>query len=126
MDKDDLAQERTDWAEDRTDWAEDRTRLAAERTFAGWVRTGLTAIVVALGLQAVFRPFEPTWMPKAVATAFLLTALVIFVAGWQEARRSCRAIDTHSADAQPLRRISVLSALLAVGTVGIGAVLWLL
>ena len=125
-DKNDLAQERTDWAEDRTDWAEDRTRLAAERTYAGWVRTGLTTVVVALALQAVFGPFEPTWIPKLVATAFLISALIIFIAAWEEARRSCHSLRTWDSAAQPAWRIAVLSALMAAGTVAIGVVLWLL
>ncbi|QFU09717.1 hypothetical protein PARPLA_00720 [Rhodobacteraceae bacterium THAF1] len=111
-------------AQDRTDWAEDRTRLAAERTYAGWVRTGLTTVVVALALQAVFSVYEPKWVPKAIASAFLLAALVIFVAGWDEARRACRDLDTHDATAQPTWRLSILSLLLAFGTVGIGVVLW--
>ncbi|MDF1729557.1 MAG: DUF202 domain-containing protein, partial [Sulfitobacter sp.] len=41
-------------AEDRTDWAEDRTILANERTFAGWMRTGMASLAVAIGLKAVY------------------------------------------------------------------------
>ncbi|WP_394227872.1 DUF202 domain-containing protein [Paracoccus marcusii] len=47
-------------AEDRTDLAEDRTILAVERTFSGWIRTGLATVAVAIGMQAVFGPFQPT------------------------------------------------------------------
>ena len=50
----DAAEAKTEWAEDRTDWAEDRTILANERTFAGWMRTGMAAIAIAVGLKAVF------------------------------------------------------------------------
>ena len=63
--------DRNELAEDRTHWAEDRTSLANERTFAGWMRTGMAAIGVAIGLKAVFGAFEPTWMAKAVASIFL-------------------------------------------------------
>ena len=69
---------KTEWAERRTDWAEDRTVLANERTFAGWLRTGLAAVAVAIGFQAVVSDFEPTWAAKTVATMFLVAALVTF------------------------------------------------
>ncbi len=115
-----------DMAQERTEWAEDRTLLAAERTFAGWIRTGLTTIVVALGLQAVFGPFAPTWAPKAVATLFLAIALGIFLAAWLEARATLRRLEAHSASAQSSWRITLLSVLLSLATIGTGVVLWLL
>ena len=58
-------------ARERTDLAEDRTVLAHERSFAGWVRTGMAAVGIGLGFNALFQALEPTWVPKAIATAFL-------------------------------------------------------
>ncbi|SPJ25778.1 DUF202 domain-containing protein [Palleronia abyssalis] len=113
-------------ARERTDWAEDRTILAAERTYAGWVRTGLTAVVVAIGLQALFRLEEPAWLPRAVASVFLLGALLVFLAGWSEARISHRNFKTHGCRVQPFWRITLLTVILALGTMGTAAVLWLL
>ncbi|MBJ3762656.1 DUF202 domain-containing protein [Maribius pontilimi] len=125
-DKNKLAQDRTQWAEDRTDWAEDRTILAAERTYAGWVRTGLTTMVVAIALQGVFGPAEPDWLPKAVATIFIFAALCIFVAGWAEAIINRRNFSTWDARCQPLWRLHLLTVVLCCGTVFTGVVLWLL
>ncbi len=113
-------------AQDRTDWAEDRTLLAAERTFAGWIRTGLTCVVVAIALQAVFGPAEPTWLPKAVASLFLLASLGVFVAGWFEARANNRSLAARACRAQPMRRITALCLMLSVATILLGVVLWLL
>jgi putative membrane protein len=70
----------THLSEERTDLAEDRTMLANERTFAGWIRTGLAAIGVGLGFNALFYSLEPAWMPRAIASALLLLATLIFVA----------------------------------------------
>ncbi len=100
--------------------------LAAERTFAGWVRTGLTIIVLAIGLQALFRAAEPTWLPKAIASLFLITAILIFAAAWREAIISHRNFTNHGCTVQPIWRVSLLCALLIVGTTGTGLVLWLL
>ncbi|MFC0199000.1 YidH family protein [Paracoccus rhizosphaerae] len=113
-------------AEDRTDYAEDRTFLAVERTFAGWIRTGLATSAVAIGLHAVFGPFQPEWIPKAVATVFLIAAEVIFLGAWLDTKASRRNLSNHSARPQPRMRLAFLIVLLSLGTVGTAAVLWLL
>ena len=111
---------------DRTEWAEDRTILANERTFAGWMRTGMAALGMALGLKAVFGDFEPTWMAKAAATIFVVIAVLIFYAAQ---RNSCRAqdrIDSHLTTPQSSTRFKFLATLLSVGAVATGAILWFL
>lgn len=117
---------KTKWAEDRTDWAEDRTLLANERTFAGWMRTGMGALAVAIGLKAVFGDFDPTWLAKAVASIFILIALLIFAAAAHEARKAQRRITSHDAEAQGARRMLILALLLSLGGLATGAILWLL
>jgi putative membrane protein len=117
---------KTELAEDRTDWAEDRTILASERTFASWIRTGLASVAVALGLHALFGQFRPTWVPKLLASLFILTAVVIFVSAWKGTRRTQQRMQSH--DATPPKRAALLaitSVLVAV-SLGAGAVLWLL
>lgn len=59
-----------DLASTRTDLAEDRTVLANERTFAGWMRTGLAAVGIGLGFNALFGKMEPEWLPKLIATGY--------------------------------------------------------
>lgn len=111
-------------AEDRTDFAEDRTVLAVERTFSGWIRSGLAAAGVAIGLHAVFGVFQPAWVPKAAATVFLVAAQVIFVGAWLENRRSRRRLSNHTARLQPGSRLGFLILLLSVGNLAIAVVLW--
>jgi putative membrane protein len=75
--KEQLAEQRTEKSEKRTDFAEDRTLLANERTFAGWGRTAIASIGLGLGFQALFKSAEPTWVPKAVATLFILLGMLL-------------------------------------------------
>jgi putative membrane protein len=75
----------TELAEGRTNWAGDRTTLANERTFAGWMRTGMASAALAIGLKAVFAPFEPTWVTELVATGFIAIAIFIFMAAQRQA-----------------------------------------
>ncbi len=80
---------RAELAQDRTDLAEDRTLLAHERSFAGWTRTGMAAVGIGLGFNALFQMLEPSWVPKAIATIFLFIAVFIFISA---ERRAARAI----------------------------------
>ncbi|MEM9797513.1 MAG: DUF202 domain-containing protein [Pseudomonadota bacterium] len=117
---------KTDWAEWRTDWAEDRTVLANERTFAGWMRTGMAAIAIAVGLRAVFNEAEPTWVPKAVATLFILAALTIFYAAWKNSCKGQRRLDTHDTEEQETRTFGLLASIFSIGAVAVCVVLWTL
>ena len=117
---------RTAWAERRTDWAEDRTVMANERTFAGWMRTALAAVVVALGLKAVFGSFEPTWAAKAVASVFIAAAVVILWGARRAASDTAQRMDGHTIRPQTTRRLTVLALILTLGSVGTGAILWML
>ncbi|TCD13863.1 YidH family protein [Oricola cellulosilytica] len=112
-------------AEDRTEWAEDRTILANERTFAGWMRTGLAAVGVGLGFQAVFRATEPTWVAKLGATVFILIGIAIFLTA---RRRACAVLDrlnSHAAEPAKDRTFGLMALAFSTGSVLLGAVVWL-
>ena len=117
---------KTDWAEARTDWAEDRTVLANERTFAGWMRTGLASVALALGLKAVFGAAEPTWIAKAVATLFIAIAIGLFWAARGQAHKAQQRLHTHDAEAQPARIFTYAAVAFSVAATATGAILWTL
>ena len=116
----------TAWAEDRTDWAEDRTLLANERTFAGWTRTGLATLALALGLSAVFRQTEPTYLAKAVAMVFVALAVGVFIGAFLEARCVVRRMNAHAVAPVSALRLAVMTAALVIAAVMVGGLLWLL
>lgn len=118
--------DKNELAEHRTDWAEDRTILANERTFAGWMRTGMAAVGVALGLKAVFRDFEPTILPKLVAEIFIVVAILIFWAACVNARKTREQMNESETESQSHRRMTVLAAILTLGAVLTGLILWFL
>lgn len=118
--------DKNDLAEDRTDWAEDRTILANERTFAGWMRTGTASLAIAVGLRALFDEVEPTWMPKAVSTIFILLAVYIFWAAQASADKTQKRLEDHHAHAQPNHRLKIISLIFAVASICVGIFLWLI
>jgi putative membrane protein len=120
------AEKKEKLAEDRTDLARDRTVLANERTFAGWMRTGFAAVGIGLAFQVLFQAMQPTWVPKAIATAFLLAgAYVIVVAE----RRACAVLDRfdedHVAELRPMN-LKLVTWVAVAATVALIAAIWLL
>jgi len=79
------AQQEADSADRRTALAVDRTVLAAERTYAAWVRTGLAALVSAVGARALLGNTVPDWliMPTGCVLA-LFSGFCFVVAVWRE------------------------------------------
>jgi len=119
-----LASERTDLAEDRTEWAEDRTIMANERTFAGWMRTGLAAVGIGLGFNALFGKLEPLWVPKAIATLFMIIGIFIF---WVAQRNGCAVQDrlnSHHATPVKPHNMRIVSGLMASGAIALIVAIW--
>ncbi|MFC2968452.1 YidH family protein [Acidimangrovimonas pyrenivorans] len=113
----------TDFDSMKTEWAEERTVLAVERTYASWLRTGLGAIGVAIGLHVVFGLGPHGWAGRAVASLFLVIALTLFAAAERQAQRQLRQL----AEEYPLPhrgRFTSISLLFIVATLAVGVLLW--
>lgn len=107
-----LAEDRTDMADERTDLAEDRTLMANERTFAGWMRTGLACVGIGLGFNALFGSLTPWWLPRAIATAFIVIGIFIFYAAQ---KKGCQVYDRLQAHAaEPLGGVHLRSVAAAM------------
>jgi putative membrane protein len=116
---------KTELAAERTDLAEDRTVLANERTFAGWLRTGLGAVAVGLAFQALFEKMHPAWVPKAIATAFLLIGILIFVLAQRNAHRVLRRLRPHEVKPVGAGQLQLMTGVLSAGAAALIAALWL-
>ncbi|HEV2745740.1 MAG TPA: DUF202 domain-containing protein [Allosphingosinicella sp.] len=118
--------EKEQLAEKRTDFAEDRTALANERTFAGWLRTGFAAVGIGLGFQALFQMLRPEWVPKAIATGFLLIAIFIFVAAERRACTVLRRLHAHKVETAHVGNMRIITLAAVAATVALIAAMWLL
>ena len=113
-------------AEGRTELAQDRTVLANERTFAGWMRTSLAAVGIGVGFNALFSKMEPAWVPKAIATAFLLTGIYIMIVAERRAAAVLGRFDKHKvSELGPINLTIVMVVAVGATTVLIAAI-WLL
>jgi putative membrane protein len=113
-------------AEERTDLAQDRTVLANEPTFAGWMRTGFAAVGIGLGFQILFEAMQPSWVPKAIATAFLLTGAYVIVVAERRACAVMSRFDKHeAAELRPIN-LKVVTWTAVAATLALIAAIWLL
>ena len=110
----------------RNDLAEDRTILANERTFAGWMRTSLGTIALGVGFNALFRTMEPDWVPRAIATAFLLLAIFVIIAAERRAAAVMKRLGTHVViEARPMN-LRLLAGVISIGSAALIASIWLI
>jgi putative membrane protein len=112
-------------AEERTDFAEDRTILANERTYAGWMRTGFASIAVGVGFN-LLTELEPVWVPKLIATAFLLIAIAIFIAAERRACAVIKRLHAHEVKTVKVGFLRLVTGAVIVATLALIASLWLL
>lgn len=112
-------------ARKRTDWAEDRTVLANERTFGSWFRTGFGAIAIGLGFHALFGRIHPFWVPRAVATAFLVIAVIVFIAAERRACVVIRRLHTHQVETVRIGVLRLITIIAVLATVALAIAMWL-
>ena len=109
----------------RTDLAEDRTILANERTFAGWMRTALAAIALGVGFNALFRAMEPAWTPRAIATAFLLLAIIIIISAERLADAVMNRLSAHVVTTARPMNLRFLAVAVSLGSAALIGAIWL-
>lgn len=113
-------------AQQRTDYAEDRTVLANERTFAGWFRTGFASVAIGLGFQALFVRMEPWWVPRAIATIFLLLGVILFFAAERRACQVLGRLSTHQVKKFSKVNFRLVAWLASAGVLALTAAMWFL
>ncbi len=113
-------------AVDRTDLAEDRNVMAMERTFAGWMRTAFAAIGIGLGFRALFGAWEPVWIPKLVASLFILGGGWLAVTAQRRAAKTLERLDCHEFDPISPPNFKVMAYGIAAGAIVVTIGLWVL
>lgn len=109
----------------QVEWAEERTVLGIARTVGSWIRTGLGAVGVALGMHFVFRSPGQVSLARLAATLFLVIAVALFIGGNLQAKR----LQDRLADERklPIRNVYwPLTAALVVATFLCGVLVWTL
>jgi putative membrane protein len=110
----------------RTALAEDRTILANERTFAGWMRTSLACVAIGVGFHALFARMAPPWLPKAIASDFLLIAIAVVLLAERRAAAVMARLSAHIVVTARPMNLRILAAAISLGAGALIAAIWLL
>ena len=110
----------------RTELAEDRTILANERTFAGWMRTAMASVAIGVGFHALFPAMQPPWMPRAIATAFLLLAIIVIISAERRASAVMGRLSAHVVITAKPVNLRLFAAAISLASLALIAAIWLL
>lgn len=121
-----MANDQHDHDVSRNDLAEDRTILANERTFAGWMRTALGCVAIGVGFHALFQKMEPAWLPKAIATGFVLLAILVIVLAERRACAVMSRLHPHTIETARPINLRLFTAVISLGAAALVAAIWLL
>ena len=121
-----MSRSSADDPETRTELAEDRTILANERTFAGWMRTSLACIAIGVGFHALFGKLEPPWLPRLIASAFLVLGVFVIILAERRAEAVNRRLNTHVVQTARRMNLRLFAAIISLGAVALGVAIWLL
>lgn len=111
-------------APSRTDLAEDRTILANERTFAGWMRTSLACVAIGVGFNALFSKIEPPWVPRAIATAFLLLAILVIVLAERRAAAVMGRLNAHVVQTARSMNLRLFAGAISLASAALAVAIW--
>lgn len=106
--------------------AKERTVLANERTFAGWTRTGMSMIGLALGAHYVLGQSVPVWLAKLPAIGLVLLALFIYWSAWHKARKTFYRLRVHTKPSLDEHEITTTALGLALVSIAIGILIWVM
>ena len=118
--------DKNELAEFRTDLAEDRSIMAMERTFAGWIRTAFAAIGIGIAFRALFGAFDPPWLARAIATAFILAGAWLAVVAQHRACKTLDRLDPHKLERLSPPNFRLLAWGVTTGALILIAGLWIL
>lgn len=90
------------------------------------MRTGLAAVGIGLGFHALFGKLEPTWLPRAIATMFILIGISVF---YVAQKKGCEVVDRLNAHhSKPVQRVNlrVIAIVMSLASAALVVGLWMM
>jgi len=90
------------------------------------MRTSLACIAIGLGFHVLFNKIEPSWIPRAIATAFLLLSVIVIVMAERRAAAVIQRLDSHAIETARRMNLRLFAGMIAAGACTFALVIWLL
>jgi putative membrane protein len=108
----------------RNELAEDRTILANERTFGSWMRTSLGCVAIGMAFQGLFSAMQPSWVPRAIATGFLILSVLVIVMAERRAAAVIERLSAHAVITAKTINLRLFAILISLGAVALAVAIW--
>jgi putative membrane protein len=90
------------------------------------MRTSLGCIAIGVGFRGLFAAMEPAWVPKGIATAFLLLAVLVILLAERRAAAVLKRLDAHLVVTARVMNLRLFAGLVSLGALALVAAIWLL
>lgn len=100
--------------------------MAVERTMASWMSASFGAIAVGLGFRALFGAIEPAWVPRLIASGFLMLGIVMVVTAERRACSAMARLSSHSVRPPSSPGLRITAYGVAIGGAVLIAGIWLM
>jgi putative membrane protein len=89
------------------------------------MRTSFGSVAIGVGFHALFGELQPNWLPRAIATAFLLLAIALILLAERRAAAVTRRLSPHMiVTARPVN-LRLFAAIIVFASLVLIAAIWL-
>jgi putative membrane protein len=89
------------------------------------MRTALASVAIGVGFHALFPTMEPAWIPRAIATGFLILGIVTIVSAERRATAVMKRLSAHVVESARSMNLRLFTASVSAGSIALIAALWL-
>lgn len=90
------------------------------------MRTALACVAIGVGFHALFQKIHPAWLPRSIATGFLVLGVAVIILAERRAAAVTRRLSGHVVKTAGSMNLRVFAAMITLGTVALIAAIWLL
>lgn len=84
----------------------------------------MASIGIGVGFSALFRPVEPTWVAKAIATLFFLLAAFLIISAERRACALQARLNAHKIHDLATMNFRVMAIVISVGAMSLIVAIW--
>lgn len=90
------------------------------------MRTSLACVAIGVGIQALFQSIEPAWIPRAIATAFLLMAIIVIIFAEKRASAVMSRLSAHVVVTAKPVNLRLFATIISLASAALIAGIWLI
>jgi putative membrane protein len=89
------------------------------------MRTSLGSIAIGIGFHALFGAMQPSWLPRAIATGFLLLAMALIVLAERRAAAVLQRLSPHVIVTSRALNLRLYTGIIVIGATALVGAIWL-